>query len=96
MRLTLLGPEVDLVQSRRRWYAGPVDGGGLGIVGWSRKREQQLVEDVSPKRKERGDNAIYALMGVLSSIIAANETAKMNAAKFGVRLSYNVSLRRTV
>ena len=83
------------MQSRRRWYAGPVDGGWLGI-GWSRKREQQLMEDVSPTKKERGDNTIYALIGVLSSIIAATETAKMNAAKLGVRLSYNVSLRRTV
>lgn len=47
-----------------------------------------------PRGKERGDNAIYALIGVLSSIIAASKTAKMKAAKFGVRLSY--SLRRTV
>ena len=93
MRLTLLGLEVGLVQSRRRWYAGPVDEVGLGIVEWPRRGEQQLMEDVSPTRKERGDNTIYAL---LSSIIAANETAKMNAAKLGVRLSYNVSLRRTV
>ena len=52
MRLTLLGLEVGLVQSRRRWYAGPVDGGWLGI-GWSRKREQQLMEDVSPTKKVR-------------------------------------------
>lgn len=84
------------MQSRRRWYAGPVDGVGLGIVGWSRRGEQQLRQDVSRTKKERGDDAIYALIGVLSSIIAANETAKMNAAKLGVRLSYNVSLRRTV
>ena len=40
--------------------------------------------------------AIYALIGVLSSIVAGNETVKMNAAKQGVRLSYNVGLRRTV
>ena len=96
MRLTLLELEVGLVQSRRRWYAGPVDGVGIGIVGWSHKREQQLIEDVSPTNKERGDNTIYALIGVLSSIIAANETWKMNAAKLGVKISYNVSLRRTV
>ena len=42
VRLTLLGLEVDLVQSRRRWCAGPVDEIGLGIVGWSRRGEQQL------------------------------------------------------
>ena len=33
VRLTLLGLEVGLVQSRRRWYAGPVDEVGLDIVG---------------------------------------------------------------
>ena len=29
------------------------------------------MEDVSPARKERGNEAIYALIGVLSSIAAA-------------------------
>ena len=33
MRLTLLGLEVDLVQSRRTCCAGPVDEVGLDIVG---------------------------------------------------------------
>ncbi len=32
------------------------------------------MEDVRPTRKERGDEAIYALIGVLSSILAADET----------------------
>ena len=45
VRLTLLGLEVDLVQSRRRWCAGPVDEVGLGIVGWSRRGELQLMEE---------------------------------------------------
>ena len=29
------------------------------------------MENISPTRKERGDEAIYALIGVLSSIAAA-------------------------
>ena len=33
VRLTLLGLEGGLVQSRTRWCAGPVDVVGLGIVG---------------------------------------------------------------
>ena len=33
VRLTLLGPEVDLVQNRRTWCAGLVDEVGLDIVG---------------------------------------------------------------
>ena len=33
VRLTLLVLEVDLVQSQRRWCAGPVDAVGLDIVG---------------------------------------------------------------
>ncbi len=49
-----------------------------------------------PRGRKGVMGAIYALIGVLSSIVAGDETVKMNAAKQGVRLLYNVGLRRTV